>query len=281
MNRIIRRSLATTVVLGAALGISAAVFVSCTPQKPSYTGLDPDRILHMAGEEAGAIDAPYVRLQRQLNIANRENENGHWTDSRATLVEARKTLESAKADDLTDHQRLAGWISLSELNRSANDSAAAGAALDVAIKQLHELLPVNARCDYVHGVAREANALRGKAASAAVLSDAGEWAVEIPDQSQRRSALVSFTIELFRNDDYDAARKMLRYDKDAGWRSDTLIALSDQAKQDASNIREVPASLAANKSQVSFEDASAPSTSVRQQPYGKQLDFRSNYYKAN
>src|SRR5689334_21924606 len=100
MNRTLRRSIRTIIGLGIAAGISTAVIMSCTTDKPSYSGLDPDKILHLAGEEAGQIDGPYVRLQRQLNIANRETTNGHWADSRATLVEARKTLESAKPADL-------------------------------------------------------------------------------------------------------------------------------------------------------------------------------------
>src|SRR3954447_8192693 len=96
-------------------------------QTRTGTALDPDRILHMAGEEAGKINAPKERLTRQLNIANRQTENGHAGDARKTLAEARSTIEHADKNALTEHQRLAGWISLSELARNADDKPFANA----------------------------------------------------------------------------------------------------------------------------------------------------------
>ena len=62
--------------------MTSVLVVGCAPATPTYTGLDPDRILHMAGEEAGQIDAPYERLTRQLNIANRQTINGRADEAR-------------------------------------------------------------------------------------------------------------------------------------------------------------------------------------------------------
>src|SRR3954470_24141846 len=107
MPRLLISLLATLCVLG------------CTSSDPSAT-TDPDRPLHMAGEEAGQITAPRERLARQLNIANRETESGRPADARQTLRAARDTLERADKSALTDHDRLAGWISLSELARNAD-----------------------------------------------------------------------------------------------------------------------------------------------------------------
>jgi hypothetical protein len=263
------------------LGVAvAACVVGCAPPAPSYTGLDADRILKMAGDESGQIEAPSQRLTQQLNVANRQNISGHPEDARATLAAARKTLESAKPDDLTEQQRLAGWISLSELNRNANDVSAAGSALDVAIAQLNQLLPVQARCDYVQGVAREVNALRGKSESAKLLAAAGDWAVEIPDQSTRRSALTAFAIDLFRCDDYEGARKMLRTDHDAAWRSQTLVSLADQARNESLNRGSGDSMALGEASAGKGWAPPSQDTSLGRSTYGKPLDFRSNYYKA-
>jgi hypothetical protein len=256
--------------------LTAAIMTGCTTAQPTYHTVDADRILDMAGQEAGQIHSPYDRLSRQLNIANRETTNGHDADARATLVEARKTLESAGKGDLTDHQRLAGWISLSELNRNANDRVAAGSALDKAIDHLNQLLPVSASCDYVIGVADEINALRGQKESAKLIAVAGDWAVEISDQSTRRQALAAFTEALFRCDDYDAARKMLRYDTDAAWRSDQLVAMSDQARNQGSAGSGGVESVAATPAHA--EAANQESSSSSNGTFGKRLDFRSNFY---
>src|SRR6266550_5241630 len=144
-----------------ALLVVVILIVGC--QSRTGTALDPDRILHMAGEEAGLITAPKERLTRQLNIANRQTENGHPADARRTLADARQTIEHADKTALTDHERLAGWISLSELARNADDKPFANGALDQALISLNDLTPVQARCEYVLGVEREMRVLRGDA----------------------------------------------------------------------------------------------------------------------
>jgi hypothetical protein len=264
------------------LGIAVmAGFIGCAGPTPSYTGLDADRILKMASEESGQIEVPSQRLTQQLNVANRQSGSGHPDDARATLAAARKTLESAKPDDLTEQQRLAGWISLSELNRNANDAAAAGSALDVAIAQLNQVLPVQARCEYVQGVAREVNALRGKGESAKLLTTAGDWAVEIPDQSTRRSAFVAFAIDLFRCDDYEGARKMLRSDRDAAWRSQTLVSISDQARvESGKQVSGESMAMGEVSAGRGYASSSSQGPSLSQSTFGKPLDFRSNFYQA-
>lgn len=244
-----------------------ALLTGCT-SSPDTTGLDPDRILHMAGEEAGQITAPKERLTRQLNIADRQNRNGHHDDARKTLREARKTLESAQG--LSNHEQLAGWISLSELSRAAQDVPFASAALDQALSALHNLGPVNERCDYVLGVAHELKFLRGKPEAAKLIVTGGQWAVEIPNKDQRRLALLSFADELFRCDDYEGARTVLRHDPDPAWRSDSLMALSDKARYQLA---------LANASTTGFDASVSQSSILPQQPYGKQLDFKTNYQR--
>jgi hypothetical protein len=244
--------------------------------------LDADRLLHMAGEEAGQITAPRDRLARQLNIANRETESGRPGAARQTLRAARDTLEHADRPALTDHDRLAGWISLSELARSADDNPFANAALDQALAHLNQLTPHQARCEYVLGVERELRILRGDAPAARLLATAADWAVEIPDQSTRRQALIAFAEESARCRDYDAARTILRHDHDAAWRADALTALADRARWETPGstlaLAKVGSSriLAAPADSPAAEAATATPTS---RPFGTALDFRSNYYR--
>ena len=78
-------------------------------------------------------------LPASLNIANRETQGGRPDNARNTLVLARQTLEKADKIAFTDQERLAGWISLCELGREADDKAFAGAALDQAMLALNQL----------------------------------------------------------------------------------------------------------------------------------------------
>src|SRR4051812_10069626 len=101
-------------VLGAATALTLAG-AGCSAGVDPHR-LDADRILHMAGEEAGQIDRPKKRLTRQLNVADRQITNSRIGDARATLAEAWRTLEAAPPpqagaeDRLTDQERLAGWV---------------------------------------------------------------------------------------------------------------------------------------------------------------------------
>jgi hypothetical protein len=251
------------------------LLVSCTSGR--VDGFDPDRILHMAGEEAGQITNPTARLTRQLNVAYRQIENRRKTDARATLAGARQTMESvhdASVHDqppLSDHDRLAGWISISELSREAEDTGLANVALDRALAHLDRVEPPTARCDYVPGIAREVRQLRGDAAGARLLVRAGEWAVKIAERPTRRAAFVAFAEELFRCNDYESARQMLRRDEDASWRSDALTAISDGGRYGAVAVYNMKAPAATASGEAAKDSA--------QKPFGKAVDFRSTFYR--
>jgi hypothetical protein len=276
-----------------ALLVAVMLFAGC--QQHPTTAVDPDRILHMAGEEAGQINAPKERLTRQLNIANRQTENGHAGDARKTLAEARSTIEHADKAALTDHERLAGWISLSELARNADDKAFANGALDQALAALDNLTPAQARCEYVLGIEREVKILRGDTAAAKLVSSAAEWAMELPQQPTRRSAYVAFADALFHCNDYDAARTVLRHDPDAAWRSDALTLLSERVRGERVSssdgwfgVRAYAAakSPAAGEVQQGFIDPGAMMRSTVRSTsapveFSKPLDFKSNYYRPN
>jgi hypothetical protein len=267
------------------VAILAVVFLITGCQHQSVGQIDPDRILGMAGEEAGQINAPQERLTRQLNIANRQTENGHATDARKTLAEARSTIEHADKNALTDQQRLAGWISLCELARDADDKPFANSALDQALASLNEITPAQARCEYVLGIEREVKNLRGDAPAAKLLVTASEWAMELPKEPTRRAAYVSFANALFHCSDYDAARTVLRHDADAAWRSDALTFLSDRARWElpkAGSWLNPSATLMSRSSEVASE--AAPSDSAGKinsfaAPFGQPLDFKSNFYR--
>lgn len=273
-----------------ALIVALIVIGGCRSNQTN--AVDPDRILHMAGEEAGQINAPKERLTRQLNIANRQTENGHAGDARKTLAEARSTIEHADKNALTDHQRLAGWISLSELARNADDRAFANGALDQALAALDALTPAQARCEYVLGIEREVKILRGDAAAAKLVVSASEWAMELPQQPTRRSAYVAFADALFHCNDYDAARTVLRRDPDAAWRSDALTMLSDRARWEApsswsgsssGNSKFLAVKLAAPSAealQSTLQDSASGSVVTPSDSFGKPLDFKSNFYRA-
>lgn len=276
-----------------AIGGVALLSAGCGQSRPA--GGDANRILAMAGEEAGQIPAAKERLTRQLNIANRQTDNGRPADARATLAAARQTLESAgraaggkdaatrlaegkdeKDEGLTDHERLAGWVSIAELSREAKDERAAGQALDEALTHLRALQPESARADYVTGVAREVKAQRGDAAAATVLVEGGDWAAKIDDRATRRAAFVAIAADLFRCADYEGGRAVLRHDQDAAWRSDSLTALASAAGP--IRVMAYPPMLPAEAS-TNYSIAPARDTGQSVQSFGKPVDFRSNYYR--
>jgi hypothetical protein len=276
-----------TPLLGVALFLA-----SCTSER-APDGLDADRVLHMAGEEAGQIPNPTARLTRQLNIAFRQIGYVKLADARTTLAQARKTLESthdAAVHDqppIGDHDRLAGWISLSELSRDAQDPATANVAVDRALAHLNKIEPAHARCEYVPGIAKEVRELRGDKPAAALLVTAGEWATKIPELPTRRSAYLAFATELFRANDYEAARQLLRRDEDATWRADALTAVSDVARYDyygrkpGSFVGMAMGRGATGASESSLVVTRSPATQPGDKPFGKPLDFKSTFYRQN
>lgn len=261
--------------------VLATFLLGCS--SPGPTPIDPDRLLRMAGEEAGQIASPRERLTRQFNIANRETQAGRATDARQTLRAARDTLEHADAAALDDQSRLAGWVSLAELSRDADDKPFANAALDQALAALDQVTPHPARCPYVLGVEHELRALRGNEPAIKLLTDAAQWALEIPVPATRRGTFVAFAEELFRCDAYDAARDVLRLDPDPAWRSDALVTLADRARWTPPSSfpfsPSAPLATYAAKSGSASELASPPADSASTQPVFKSLDFRSNFYR--
>jgi hypothetical protein len=238
----------------------------------------------MAGEEAGQIHNPRERLARQLNIAFRQIGNAKKSDARSTLDRARQTMEAAHdasvhdQPPLSDHDRLAGWISISELAREAEDKTSANVALDRALSHLERVEPPAARCEYVPGIAREVRELRGPAPAAKLLATAGQWGATVPELSTRRAAYVAFAEELFRCDDYESARQLLRRDEDPVWRSDALTALSDGERYDRVASR---AYTLARKPASAGEVQSSQSEVQAAKPFGKAVDFKSTFYRGN
>jgi hypothetical protein len=238
-------------------------------QQPA-TGPDADRILHMANDETGLITAPRERLTRQLNIANRQTQNNRQPEARQTLAQARQTLEKADKPAFTDQQRLAGWISLAELARKADDKPFANSALDQAIAALNELNPQQLRCEFVLGVERELRQLRGDKPAAQFLITAGDWAIELTPPSVRRAAYLEFTKELFLCNDYDGAVALLHKDQDPTWRADSLMAISDQARLDQRSWLDALSPIRT----YGLADSGQATTPA---PFSKRLDFENNY----
>ena len=176
---------------------------------------------------------------------------------------------------------MAGWISLCELARGANDKAFAGAALDQALVALNQLAPDPARCEYVPGIEREVRAVRGEAPAAALLRSAADWAMDLPEQT-RRNAYVVFAEELFVCNDYEGSlaraparegRGMAKrhVDGDVGRGAAEGVA----AAANMSNFRDTGVTFAMSAERPS-SSSPAPSPSAG---FFKSLDFKSNYYK--
>ena len=207
--------------------IVAGLLVGCASSPPP-----PDRharLLTLAAGEAGQIADADDRLRRQLNLAYDELDDNNRAEARGILSAAAQTLRSAKPGQLSPRTLIAGWVSISELSRQADDPATANGACDQAVATLRSLDPVALRPEYVVGVATEVRELRGKPAAAQLLTESVAWAREIPDVHHRRAGLREIADATFTCDDYAAGLAALRTDPDAGWRSDTLELLAMSA----------------------------------------------------
>lgn len=259
-------ALATVILLG-------LLSAGCQTQ-PRITGtLNPNasrsqKLMAMAADEAGNIPEPDMRLTRQLNLADQQIQRGWKTDAQTTLAHAAGTLKSKDAVQLNDHARVSGWISISQLGRQTDATALAAEACDNAVAVMEKIEDPAKRCQYVFGVANELQYHKGQPAAAAILSKAGPWTRSIDNLKERRDALVSFASALFNFDDYPAGQAMLHQDDDPAWRSDTLTRLANFSPA-------TPAMVA---------DQQSASSPRQEQPYGKQLDYRSifqNQTKSN
>ena len=195
------------------------------------------QLLGLAAREAGFVKNLNARLTRQLNIANRQFKAGDTPGSARTLGEAAGTLRLPEAaKEMTEHTRISGWVSISELSRQANDKALAEKACTQAVDVLHAIVSKPARCQYVMGVANELHQLRGPKPAAGLLEEGGQWAKEIGDLNAKRGALVAFAVALFNIDEYEVGLKVLQNEDDPAWRSDKLLELSQAEREGKSRL---------------------------------------------
>jgi hypothetical protein len=186
--------------------------------------------MQLAAGEAAQMQAPDQKLASLLNIAELQTDNGHDADALATLAEARQILAEI-AEKLEPQTRIAGWVSLSQLSRQAGDADFANQAIDRAVVALKRLEPPSSRVQFVRGVAAQLHVLRGDAAAARLLVQAGPWIEDGQDSKRiaRREALVAIASDLFLYNDYDAGLAMLRRDPSPDWRTQVLTQLADRA----------------------------------------------------
>ncbi len=243
------------------------------------------RLMQLAGEEAGFVKDADARLTRQLNIAYQQMIRFTNADALATLAEAKRTLE-AHGDELNNHARISGWVSVSQLARSAGDRAFAAPACEQAVKLLHEIESESERCQYVLGIANEVNHLEGEDAAAELLAEAGPWARQIDSIDGRRNALLAFSVALFNIDHFDPGVAVLRNEPDAAWRSDTMAMLAandgDVAAGDAvSALRTGYDLLQQRASTPAMRDAPRKHSIIHQrQFYGQRVDFEQVFQDA-
>jgi hypothetical protein len=216
------------------------------------------RLTSMAAGEAASIIKPRDRLQQQLNIAEMQNLHMWFQDARANLATARNTIESSDHDQLTDLDRIAGWVSISELSRVAGDAVGAAFACEGARKSLLAIEPEAKRCEYVRGLSREFYALGDSRSATDLLKQAGGWAKSIQETEYRRRALAAIANDLFGWNQYDAGRDVLRQDDDAAWRSQTLLALASTEDERSS------------WNHGAIQSKAVPS-------FGKAVDYKANY----
>jgi hypothetical protein len=179
----------------------------------------------MAAEEASQVDSVKLRLKQQLHIAEIQIHRNAYSGARLSLARAWVTLEAGQ-EQIDPHTRLAGWVSISELSRGANDRDTAAEACRQAREALLNLPEEDQRCQYVLDLAHEIRAVFGRRRAVELIAQAGPWARQINPQSDRREVYVAFADRLFDYEAYEAGREVLTQDPEPYWRSDTLVQLS-------------------------------------------------------
>jgi hypothetical protein len=192
------------------------------------TGNRERELLALAAREAADIADPDARLTRQLNIADAQVHRVSTMDGVRTLRDARRTIAES-GEKLGEDARLAGWVSISQLARAAQDRAAAESACHEALERLQGLPGEARRCQYVLGVANEAKHLVAEKTAVELLTLAGGWAKSIEREAERHQALLAFAVALFNLDRTEDAIAVLRNEPDAAWRSDTLAMLASSS----------------------------------------------------
>jgi len=235
------------------------------------------KLTALSAEEAGLIPDLDVRLTRQLNIADQQISRGWKNDAIVTLAGAKKTLVSDDAHALGDHARVSGWVSISELSRQVRDTSAASFAGERAVDGVLAIKDFGKRCEYVIGVANELQFARSISEAAKFVTDSGPWTKGLESPVQRRRALVGFASVLFNLDDYTGGQKMLRYDDDVAWRTDTLASLAamQEVTGDQSlytNKSSAPQAVMEQQTGAAIQASPTPEES---QPFGRSLDYRS------
>ncbi|HEY8665334.1 MAG TPA: hypothetical protein VIL86_01655 [Tepidisphaeraceae bacterium] len=253
------------------LALLAALFlVGCSNAGQGRT----ERLIALASAEAAGIPNVKDRFTRQLNIAELQLRNGDKRGARGTLGQAAGTIKTQDDKQLDAFTQLAGWVSISQLSRGADDKTAASAAIEQALAVLHGIEPASERCQYVVSLAREVRVIRGDVASVKLINEAGPWVASIKEQAERRRALMAFADELFTAEDYSAGQAMLHNDSDAAWRSDTLIAMAyNPAKYYQAHGGIFAAG--ANRSPMATEPAGGSYSGTSS--FGKSLDYESNF----
>lgn len=254
-------------VMLAAMGVAAMSLIvavniagGCAhhaPIDPNVTR-DPARqyqLMVLAAQEAKNIADPQLRLTRQLNLANMQIHRGRGADAGRTLTDAANTL-TKDGEKLTNHQRLSGWVSVSELARRAGHRVQAEAACKAAVEAVNNLDNVPERCQYVMGIARELHALYGPPNAVELLTQAGPWAKRIDNVGERRQALTGFAAALFNLDAFTQGQSVLQQDDDPIWRTDTLTAMSQPAA-----------------------GSSGSWLGSKSESYGRQMNFADNFHQ--
>ncbi len=273
------RNLKRILILVAAV----ALLAGCTSESAPPTADRSRRLLTLAAGEAGGIADAQPRLKRQLNLADRQLSQGNPADARRTLAAAQKTLRGTDLAGVPPLIRIAGWVSVSELSRRADDPATANTACDVAVATLRSLDPVVERPEYAVGVANEVRELRGKPAAARLLVESAEWAKPIADVGWRRQALASIADATFDCDDYDGGLAIVRADPDPTWRSDTLADLAGRSVDWASSVGNgaIPGSIPGQGIMGGYRVSpitvtqNRPNRSPATRPFGKAVDYDS------
>jgi hypothetical protein len=273
MRRMNRWNVSMVLLLIAGLTCVSLFMHGCSTPGTLTGNLNPTpdrsrRLMALAAEEAAAIPDVDARLTRQLNLADLQIQRGWQDDARVTLAAARATLASADAAKLNDHARISGWISVSELSRTVDDTVGATKACEGAIAAMNAIADPAVRCDYVMGISNELQYLKGPEAAARMLAAAGPWTKSIDDVARRRQAVVSFAAALFNLDDYAAGQKLLRNEDDPAWRSDTLTRFASLPVQ-RDSLKAAPGFREPQATSPAADESFNPTPY-----YGKTLRFR-------
>ncbi len=205
--------------------IAAVCVLSSLACAPSPRSRRDEILLRMAAEEASRVGSVKLRLKQQLHIAEIQIHRNAYSGAKLSLARAWETLEAGQ-EKIDPHTRLAGWVSISELSRGADDPETAAEACREARDALLNLPEEDQRCQYVLDLAHEIRAVFGRSRAVDLVVQAGPWARQINPQSDRREVYVAFADRLFDYEAYEPGREILAQDPESYWRSDTLVKLS-------------------------------------------------------